>query len=110
MCPAAQWHAGAFVEWGKQRGRLAAAVDGAAEQVEVEVPMPSMHHAIGVAVREVAFRRLRGVGPPSDVELCAWWNGAVCDARVKGEPMAKARRFPRTRCSCASQMMHGFAF
>ena len=93
-----------------QRGKLVAAVDGAAERVEVEVPMPSMQRATGVAVREVAVRRLRGVGPPSDAELCAWWNGAVCDARVKGEAMAKARRPPRTRCSCASQMMHGFAF
>ena len=55
-----------------------------------------MHRATGVAVREVAFGRLRSVGPPSDAELCAWWDGAVRDARVKAEAMAKARRLPRT--------------
>ena len=108
LSPFAQWHAGAFVALGGQRGRLVAAADGAAEHVEFQ--LPSMQRATGVAVREVAFHRLTSVGPPSDAELCAWWNGAVRDARVKGEPLAKARRLPRARCSCASQNDAWFCF
>ena len=88
LSPFAQSHAGVFVAVGGRRGRLAVAVDGAAERVEVE--FPNMHSATGVTVREVAFYTLERVGPPSDAELCAWWDGAV----AKRNALLKVRRLP----------------
>ena len=92
--PFAQWHAGAFVEKGGLRGRLVAAAEGAAKRIEIQ--LPSRDSGTGVAVREVALRKLRSVGPSSDAELCAWWDDAIRDARVEGEAVAKARRLPQT--------------
>ena len=88
----AQWPAGTFVAINEnRRGRLVAATaaDGTVERVKIE--LPSVLRPTGITVREVAFCAVQRIGPPSDPELCARWDGVVRHVRIAREALPKAR-------------------
>ena len=72
---------GAFVQLkdGGAQGRVAA-VNRESGSFTIELPDPAVPGGISRNDTEVTVFQLAHLGPASDPELCAWWDGAVHEA------------------------------
>ena len=92
-----QWKLGDFFKLNESgaQGRLAA-VNKKKNSFDVE--SPDLAGPGGVSRKEVAVFELARLGPASDPELCAWWDGAVREAcsrvRPPSAPLPIALRMP----------------
>ena len=83
-----QMQVGAFVKlkavyYDGAQGRLAA-VNSKSGGFSVEFPDPTK--PCGMSDTEAAVNQATFLGPASDPELCAWWDGAVREACSRARP------------------------